>query len=61
MKLANPAATLAVVAHADHVLKSIASDDRGANLATYSGPGIPLAPGIIDVITSFIGASRNVR
>jgi pimeloyl-ACP methyl ester carboxylesterase len=61
LKQANPTATLAVLAHANHVLKSVVSDDRDANVATYSDPDLPLAPGVVDVITSFISVSRKSR
>jgi uncharacterized protein len=61
LKQANPAATLAVIAHANHVLKSVPSNDRAANIATYTDPDLALAVGIIEAITSFIGASRDFR
>lgn len=53
---ANPAARLALIPDANHVLKRVASADRAANLATYADPHLPLAPGIVETIATFIGA-----
>ncbi len=48
LKKADPAATLVMLSNVNHVLKSVASDDRGANVATYSDPSLPLAPGVLE-------------
>jgi len=53
---ADPKAKLVLVPGANHVLKSVASDDRAANLATYVNPDLPLAPGIVDAIAAFVAA-----
>jgi pimeloyl-ACP methyl ester carboxylesterase len=53
---ANPRAKLVVITGANHVLKSVASDDRAANVATYADPSLPLAPGIVDAIAKFVTA-----
>ncbi|MBC7548329.1 MAG: hypothetical protein H7224_06770, partial [Polaromonas sp.] len=50
---AAPHSTLILLPDTNHVLKYVAADDRTANLATYSDPLQPLAPGIIDVMTYF--------
>ena len=58
---AAPHSTLILLPDTNHVLKYVAADDRTANLATYSDPLQPLAPGIIDVIAHFISASTLTR
>ena len=55
---ADPKAKLVLVPGANHVLKSVASDDRAANLATYVNPDLPLAPGIVDAIAAFVTDGR---
>jgi uncharacterized protein len=51
---ANPAARLVLVAEANHVLKSVETDDRAGNIATYADPSLPLAPGIVEAIADFV-------
>ena len=51
---AQPKARLAVLPGVNHVLKAIAGDDRGANLATYADPSLPIAPSIVDTIAGFV-------
>jgi pimeloyl-ACP methyl ester carboxylesterase len=51
---AQPKAKLAIVAGVNHVLKSPASDDRAANIATYADPSLPIAPTVIDAVASFV-------
>ena len=58
---ADPAARLVLLPDTNHVLKVVGSDDRDANLATYSDPGLPLAPGVIDAISSFVAPSGDIR
>ena len=55
---ANPRAKLAVLASVNHVLKSVASDDRAANLATYGDPSLPIAPAVPETIATFVKAKR---
>ena len=55
---AQPRATLAVVPGANHVLKTVASEDRAANLATYADPSLPVAEGVVDAIAGFVTAKR---
>lgn len=55
---ANPTARLVILPEVNHVLKAVASDDRGANLATYADPNLPLAPGVADAIADFVRASQ---
>ena len=47
-------ARLAVLPGVNHVLKAIAGDDRGANLATYADPSLPIAPSVVDTIAGFV-------
>jgi hypothetical protein len=51
---ADPKATLALVPTMNHVLKTVASDDRAANIATYGDPALPLAPGMVERIADFV-------
>ena len=53
---ADPAAKLVLLPDVNHVLKTVASDDRNANFATYGDPSLPLAPGVVDAIASFVPA-----
>jgi len=54
LKQADPQATLVLLPNANHVLKQVDSDDISANVATYADPGLPLAPGVLDAISSFL-------
>ena len=51
---ADPRARLVVIPGANHVLKTVATEDRAANAATYSDPSLPLAPGIVEAIAAFV-------
>lgn len=55
---ADPRAKLAVLPGVNHVLKTVASDDRAANLATYANPSLPIAPAVPETIAGFILAKR---
>jgi pimeloyl-ACP methyl ester carboxylesterase len=50
---ARPGIALTVLPGVNHLLK-IAPADRAANMATYSNPALPLAPGVVDKIAAFI-------
>ena len=52
---ADPQATLKLWEGVNHVLKT-ASADRAANLAAYSNPDLPLAPGVVEDVAKFIQA-----
>jgi hypothetical protein len=54
LKQAAPQATLVLLPDVNHVLKSVTSADLRANVATYSDPGLPLAPGIVGAIADFV-------
>jgi len=51
---AQPEATLAILPHVNHVLKSVASDERAANMATYMDPDLPIAPDVVAAIADFL-------
>ena len=51
---ANRQARLVRIEGMTHVLKQAASDDRAANLATYTDASLPIAPGLVSAITGFI-------
>jgi uncharacterized protein len=61
LQRSNPAARLALLPNTNHVLKTVTSDDRNANIATYMDPKLSLAAGVIDVIAQFIAESSKVR
>ncbi|EMR01241.1 alpha/beta hydrolase [Cesiribacter andamanensis] len=54
---ANPKATLALIPGMNHILKEAPADQQ-QNFATYSQPGLPLAPGLLHEITGFIWDNR---
>jgi pimeloyl-ACP methyl ester carboxylesterase len=53
---ADATAMLDLLPDANHVLKTVTSDDRAANVATYADPSLPLAPGVVDAVAGFIAA-----
>lgn len=55
---AAPNATLALLPDVNHVLKIVASEDAGANLATYADPNIPIASSVVDAVTGFVEGIR---
>lgn len=55
---ADPAAKLVLLPGTNHVLKVVTSSDRAENMATYSDPDLPLAPGVVYAISDFVGAAR---
>jgi uncharacterized protein len=61
LKQAAPKAELALLADTNHVLKTVTSDDRRANGATYADPSLPLAPGIVDAIVNFVAATGKAE
>ncbi|MDO9077732.1 MAG: alpha/beta hydrolase [Brevundimonas sp.] len=50
---ARPGARLAIWEGVSHLLK-LAPADRAANIATYSDPTLPLAPGVVEDVAGFI-------
>lgn len=54
LKATNPSAKLTILPGINHVLKYVADDDRGANLATYADPSLPLGPGVVDAVADFV-------
>jgi len=59
LKEADPRATLTLLPDVNHVLKSVSSDDRRANIATYSDASLPLAPGVVSAIGDFLTANAK--
>ena len=51
---ANPAARLVLLPGVSHVLKRVAGSDRASNVATYTDPNLPLAPGVAEAIAGFV-------
>lgn len=58
---ANPHASLVLIPDTNHVLKTVRTDDRDENLATYANPALPLADGVIAPIARFIGQATAAR
>jgi len=51
---AQPKAKLVLIPAMNHVLKDVASDDRAANVATYSDSSLPIDHDLVEAITSFV-------
>jgi uncharacterized protein len=51
-------ARLLLIDGMNHVLK-LAPADRAANAATYGDPSLPLAPGLVDAVATFVGAANR--
>lgn len=54
LKAAQPKATLVLLPRVSHVLKTVEGESRGANLATYADPNLPIAPGVVTAAADFI-------
>ena len=54
---ADAKAQLALLPDVNHVLKSVTSQNRQDNLATYGNPDLPLAPSIVSTIAEFLKAA----
>jgi pimeloyl-ACP methyl ester carboxylesterase len=59
LKEADSHATLTLLPDVNHVLKSVSSDDRRANIATYSDASLPLAPSVVSAISDFLTANAK--
>ncbi len=55
---AKPDATRLTLPGMNHVLKTVPPGDMAANLAAYGDPALPLDPGLVPGIVSFIAAQR---
>lgn len=55
---AQPKAKLVLLPRMNHVLKDLDSDDRGANMATYADPSLPVDPDLVGAIANFVKASQ---
>ena len=58
LKRANAAATMVLLSDTNHVLKTVTSGDRAANMATYTDPGLPLAPQVVPSIVRFVNFAK---
>lgn len=58
LRAAKPDASYVTIEGMNHVLKS-APADRAANIATYGDPTLPLADGVIESLTAFVGATAG--
>ena len=54
LKKAQPAATLTVLPDVNHVLRPVTSDDRTANIATYTNAALPISPTIAAAVAGFV-------
>ncbi|MBZ5796055.1 lysophospholipase [Burkholderia contaminans] len=61
LKLANPRAEMALIADANHVLKTVRAPALQENLAAYSNPDLPLADGVVEAISAFVYAATASR
>lgn len=51
---AQPKAKLVLIPAMNHVLKDVGSDDRAANIATYTDPSIAIDSSIVEAIADFV-------
>lgn len=63
---ANPHASLALLAGVNHVLKSVPTGDRAANLASYTDANLPISSTVVATIAAFFdeiisGHSQNAQ
>ncbi len=56
---AAPRSELLLVPDANHVLKTVTSSDRAADVTAYGDPSLPLAAGIVETIAAFVMAQRG--
>ncbi|OXJ31175.1 alpha/beta hydrolase [Burkholderia sp. HI2714] len=56
LQRANPQAEMALIADANHALKTVRTEDLQENLAAYSNPDLPLADGVVEAISAFVHA-----
>lgn len=61
LKRANPRAEMALIADANHMLKTVRTADRQENLAAYTNPDLPLADGVVEAMSTFLHASTASR
>jgi hypothetical protein len=54
LKAADPQASLVLLPDVNHVLKTVATDDRRANVSTYGDASLALAPGVVPAIADFL-------
>jgi pimeloyl-ACP methyl ester carboxylesterase len=60
LKAANPRAKLVLLPDTNHVLKTVVSGNRAANIATYADPSLPLAPYVVETIADFVDAETRL-
>jgi uncharacterized protein len=58
LKEAAPSSSLVLLPDTNHVLKRVATEDRGVNIATYADPNAALAPGVVNAIAEFVTTRR---
>lgn len=56
LRAAQPKASYVLLPIMNHVLKDVPAGDRAANMAAYADPALPIAPGLVEAIGSFIAA-----
>ena len=54
LKAAQPKATLVELPGVNHVLRSVTSDDRAANVATYGDAALKISPTVADAIAAVV-------
>jgi pimeloyl-ACP methyl ester carboxylesterase len=58
LKAAQPSAVLTLLPGINHVLKPVPSDDRAANIATYTDATLPISPLIAGDVAAFVNSKR---
>ncbi len=54
LAIAKPNASKVIIADMTHVLKSVANEDRAANMATYTNPALPIHSELVKAVASFV-------
>lgn len=56
---AKPDAKLVIIENMNHVLKEVKSSARAYNMASYSNPGLPVMPQLVNAIDQFVKGKLN--
>lgn len=51
---AQPKARLVILPGVNHLLKTVTTTDRAANIATYANPALPISPAAVDAVATFV-------
>lgn len=58
LKAAQPRAVLTLLPGVNHMLRSVTTEDRMANAATYTDAGLPISPSVAEAVAGFVKRPR---